>query len=187
MDDFNSIKWKIIPDGYTCSHKGCYAHRTHPCEACGRIQCKGETKLLKKTNMKTNKKRIFIVCSVRGVSDEYKKKLEDYVAELESDGHKVHLPHRDTNQEATGYEITMQNFVAIFNATEVHVFYSSASQGTHFDIGVCFALNKKIVLAENEEFGEGKSYARMLIEWIEKGQRGTFAVEKDTHKPGNLY
>ena len=30
-------------------------------------------------------KRIFIICTVRGASDEYKKKLEDYVAKLESE------------------------------------------------------------------------------------------------------
>jgi len=42
-------------------------------------------------------KKIFIICTVRGASEEYKKKLEDYVAKLESEGNQVHLPHRDTN------------------------------------------------------------------------------------------
>lgn len=42
-------------------------------------------------------KRMFIICTVRGASEEYKKKLEDYVAQKESEGWTVHLPHRDTN------------------------------------------------------------------------------------------
>jgi nucleoside 2-deoxyribosyltransferase len=59
----------------------------------------------------------------------------------------------------------MQNRGAIRVADEVHIFYSSKSQGTHFDMGVAFALDKKIIIVESEEFGEGKSFARMLTEW----------------------
>lgn len=31
----------IIKDGEPCDHIGCANHRTHACEGCGRIQCKG--------------------------------------------------------------------------------------------------------------------------------------------------
>ena len=108
---------------------------------------------------------IFIICTVRGASPEYKQKLEDYVEKLEKEGHKVHLPHRDTNQNATGWEICMQNMNAIHQSHEVHIFYNPDSQGTHFDMGVSFALGKKLVIVESIEFGEGKSFARMLDEW----------------------
>jgi len=108
---------------------------------------------------------IFIICSVRGMNDEYRKKLENYVATLEKDGHNVHLPHRDTNQDNKGYYICHENARAIKNANEVHIFYSHDSTGTHFDMGVAFAMNKKIVIVENEKFGEGKSFPRMLTEW----------------------
>jgi len=109
--------------------------------------------------------KIFIICSVRGSSDEYKTKLEDYVSILENSGNTVHLPHRDTNQTATGIEICTENMNAIKNADEVHIFYNSSSQGTHFDLGVAFSLNKKLVVVENEIYGEGKSYPRMIDEW----------------------
>jgi nucleoside 2-deoxyribosyltransferase len=112
-------------------------------------------------------KRIFIICSVRGMGDEYKQKLEKYVEELESDGCIFHLPHRDTDQAACGLEICSQNREAIVLADEIHIFYSSKSQGTHFDMGVAFAYEKPLVVIENEEFGEGKSYPRMLTEWEE--------------------
>ena len=110
-------------------------------------------------------KKIFIICSVRGASDEYVTKLERYVLSLEQQGYSVHLPHRDTNQKAKGYDICLENCNAIKNSDEVHVFYSSESQGTHFDMGVAFAFNRKIVVVENEKYGEGKSYPRMLDEW----------------------
>jgi len=32
-------------------------------------------------------------------------------------------------------------------------------------MGVAFALDKKIIIIENEEIGEGKSFPRMLTEW----------------------
>ena len=28
--------------GVPCSHPACWAHITHPCEVCGRIQCVGD-------------------------------------------------------------------------------------------------------------------------------------------------
>jgi hypothetical protein len=110
-------------------------------------------------------KRVFIICTVRGASEEYKKKLEDYVNKLESEGCEVHLPHRDTDQNASGYEICMQNTKAIAMANEVHIFYNPDSQGTHFDMGAAFAYGRKIVVVENVEYGPGKSYPRMLDEW----------------------
>ncbi len=110
-------------------------------------------------------KKIFIICSVRGASWEYQLELESYVEDLEERGCKVHLPHRDTNQQARGLDICKQNMEAIKQADEVHVFYNHTSQGTHFDMGVAFALGKDIVVVQNEEYGEGKSYPRMLDEW----------------------
>lgn len=110
-------------------------------------------------------KKIFIICSVRGASDEYKRKLEEYVSKLELEGHIVHLPHRNTNQNARGIDICNQNAKAIENCDEVHIFYNSISQGTHFDMGVAFAFKKKLVVVENEVYGEGKSYPRMIDEW----------------------
>lgn len=110
-------------------------------------------------------KKIFIICTVRGASEEYKKKLEDYVAKLESEGNEVHLPHRDTKQDDTGYNICRQNAKVIAGCTEVHIFYNPDSQGTHFDMGVAFACGRKIVIVENVPYGPGKSYPRMLDEW----------------------
>jgi len=110
-------------------------------------------------------KKVFIICTVRGASKEYVEKLEKYVSELEANGVIVHLPHRNTNQNGTGLEICTQNMNAIKESDEVHIFYNSKSQGSHFDMGVAFSLSKKIVIVENEEFGPGKSFPRMLTEW----------------------
>ena len=110
-------------------------------------------------------KKVFIICTVRGASEEYKQRLEDYVKSLEDQNIQVHLPHRDTKQDARGYDICGENARAIAASNEVHIFYNPDSQGTHFDMGVAFAYGRKIVVVENVEYGEGKSYPRMLDEW----------------------
>lgn len=114
------------------------------------------------------KKKIFVICTVRNATPEYKQKLEDYVKKLEDDGNEVHLPHRDTNQDARGIDICTENMEAIIWADEVHIFYNPESQGSHFDMGVAFALNKPIKVVESVPLTEGKSYQRMLKEWEER-------------------
>jgi hypothetical protein len=108
---------------------------------------------------------IFIICSVRIASDEYRTELEEYTRGLEADGYNVHLPHRDTNQDLSGWDICRENAYAIHAADEVHIFYAKESQGTHFDMGVAFAFGKKLVVVENVDYDEGKSFPRMIDEW----------------------
>lgn len=120
-------------------------------------------------NAVNSKKKIFIIAAVRNATPEFKGKLENYVAGLEKEGHDVYLPHRDTNQENRGIEICTDNRNAINKCNEVHLFYDPNSTGTHFDMGIAWALGKKLVVVENIEYGPGKSYPRMAAEWEEEG------------------
>lgn len=45
MDVEDYIHYK---EGIPCTHHGCWAHKTHPCECCGRIACEGDA-FIKKT------------------------------------------------------------------------------------------------------------------------------------------
>ena len=108
---------------------------------------------------------VYIICSVRKANEKYRNNLEKYVRELEEEGHKVHLPHRDTDQNARGIDICKQNREATVWADEIHIFFSGDSTGSHFDLGMAFVLNKKILVVENEKYGEGKSFAKMIDEW----------------------
>jgi len=85
--------------------------------------------------------RVTIICSVRGGTPQ---EVYDYVEKLESQGHTVYLPPRDTPQiDITGLNICLRMCHQIRLADEVHIFYSSISQGVHFDLGCAFALGKK--------------------------------------------
>jgi hypothetical protein len=87
---------------------------------------------------KTEKKSVFIICSVRKADDATRQELVAYKQKLESQGYKVHLPHLDTNQSGSGHEICVQNTTVNIAAAETHVFYDGKSEGSHFDIGVKF-------------------------------------------------
>ena len=117
---------------------------------------------------------IYIVCSVRNATPEYTEKLYKYVANLESQGHKVHLPPRDTDQTGTGMEKNVCNAHAIETADEIHVSYNSDSTGTHFDLGMAFILNKKLVILEIIDVPNsgGKSYKETLQQWESIGITG---------------
>jgi nucleoside 2-deoxyribosyltransferase len=116
-------------------------------------------------------KKIYIICSVRGATDNDRTNLEDYTKKLENQGHKVHLPHRDTDQDNTSIGICNENLQATKWADEIHVFFSNKSQGGYFDMGMAFALEKPIKLIENESYEAykngkyQKSFPHMLKEW----------------------
>ena len=88
--------------------------------------------------------KIFLICKVRGASEEEIGKQMAYVWSLESRGHKVHWPHRDTKQNdpKRGTRICQTTFWAIFGAKEVHVIYDPTSEGFVADMMMTFALNE---------------------------------------------
>lgn len=110
--------------------------------------------------------KIFLICSVRNASPGVVAAQEAYVAALERRGHSVYYPPRDTDQTSRGIDICRQNLAAMRGADIIHIFYLPQSQGTHFDMGMAFALGKTISAANQTDcYGPGKSFAKMLWEW----------------------
>lgn len=108
---------------------------------------------------------IFLVCTVRNASTKQLKAQVKYVESLEAKGHIVHYPPRDTDQALREIQICRRNVDAIKVSDEVHIFYNPNSQGTHFDMGVAFALGKRIVIANELSYGVGPKFERMLHAW----------------------
>ncbi len=111
--------------------------------------------------------RIFLICPVRGATPDELSMMEKYVQGLESSGHVVHWPPRDTDQrDPIGLRICGDNRQAIVDANEVHVWWSPTSMGSLFDLGMAFALEKKIVLAnfDRVERTPNKSFSNVLLE-----------------------
>lgn len=108
-------------------------------------------------------KRTFLICPVRGVSAE---ETAGIVAQLETDGYTVHWPHRDTDQrDDTGLRICRDNLAAIVEADVIHVVWDGKSQGCLFDMGMCFALGKRMISVSLPPLTEGKSFQNMLASY----------------------
>ena len=104
--------------------------------------------------------KIVIICSVRSGTPQ---DVYDYVSKLESEGHNVYLPPRDTPQDdPVGLNIFLRMCQQIRLADEVHIFYNKDSQGIHFDMGCAFALGKKWKLINNPLDDDRKSYIKVI-------------------------
>lgn len=111
---------------------------------------------------------IFLICPVRNATEEQKEKMTQYINDLESEGKKVYYPARDTNQvDSIGYRICCDNRDAIKEADEIHIFYDPNSSGSLFDLGMAFALDKKLTLVNIDDITSTptKSFSNMIKEW----------------------
>ncbi len=111
------------------------------------------------TNMK-----VFIICPVRNLTEIENKIIQNYIADLEKIGVQVHYPPRNTNQnDCIGFNICAENMNAIKSADEVHVYWNPSSTGSLFDLGMTFALGKKIKLINEVQPTPTKSFNNVLL------------------------
>jgi hypothetical protein len=118
-----------------------------------------------------SKPKAFVICPVRNVSPEFKMILLAEIAYLEK-YYEVYYPARDTDQnDDTGFWICNSNLEAIKKAKVVFVTWDGQSQGSLFDLGMAFALKKKIKILSDKLFPDvfhgGKSFENMVRKWEE--------------------
>lgn len=90
------------------------------------------------------KKKAFLVCPVRNVSEDYEDEIKRLKETLETE-YDVHCPPYDTNQDDPyGTRIICENKNALKKSDEVFVFYDPESEGSLFDFGVAAYLDKPI-------------------------------------------
>lgn len=115
--------------------------------------------------------KTFLICPVRGHSPE---ETREIVAGLERDGWTVHWPPRDTDQnDPTGVRICADNWLAIKQADAVHVVWDGQSQGCLFDLGMAWALSKRVIPLRLPAATDGKSFQNMVTEWARAGAAPT--------------
>jgi nucleoside 2-deoxyribosyltransferase len=108
---------------------------------------------------------IYIICAVRNASPERVAQIRGYASHLRGGlGHHVHFPPDDAPQEdPTGEAICRTHLAAMKECDEVHVFWDVKSSGSHFDLGMAYALGKKIVpVACEQPDGHEKSYWKVM-------------------------
>lgn len=110
--------------------------------------------------------KIFIIGPVRNMDAATQAAIARHVAGLEAEGHMVHWPKRDTNQDdPIGLRICQDNREAIYQSSQVHIWFDDGSQGSVFDLGMLFyffkdARKKVVVINEREVWPRG----RMIFE-----------------------
>lgn len=111
---------------------------------------------------------IYVICPVRNQSTEQGFHLEKYIKTLEDNGNTVFYPMRDAPQSSkTGYEIVEAELQAIKEADEIHVCWDINSKGSHFDLGMCYALNKIIKMVHLfTPDGNEKSYVKTIEKYM---------------------
>ena len=111
--------------------------------------------------------KIYLICPVREINEETCKFIGEYVDKIESNGNSIHYPPRDVNQDdSTGLNICLSHLRAIEKCDEVHIYWDVQSKGSHFDLGMAFALKKPIFLfGQGEPDNEGKSYLKVIQGW----------------------
>lgn len=107
---------------------------------------------------------IYIICAVRNAKETYIGTIRDHVARMRKEGHQVHFPPDDVPQDdPTGAVICEMHRAAMERADEVHIWWDVESKGSHFDLGMAYALRKRLVPIVNESPDTpGKSYWKVI-------------------------
>jgi hypothetical protein len=107
---------------------------------------------------------IYIICAVRNASPERVAEIRSYAEAKRAEGHHVHFPPDDAPQDdPTGEAICRTHVTAMRCSDEVHVFWDVRSSGSHFDLGMAYALGRRIVPVSCElPDGQEKSYWKVM-------------------------
>lgn len=91
-------------------------------------------------------------------STQYINKFIDVKKRLEREGHTVLMPAFDNYGGMNELEVCKYNRSMIKKVDEIHVIWDNRSSGTIFDMGMCFALRKKIII----EYIESKTFENLF-------------------------
>ena len=113
------------------------------------------------------KKRIHIICPVKNVTEEQQKEIDDYCKQLEDEGYEVHNPVYAVEQEdpTGGLNICLGHYRSMVDpkTARIDIFWDDDSKGSHFDLGMVFALGKEVKLVKTFKGNDyKKSYYKVL-------------------------
>ena len=114
--------------------------------------------------------KIYLICSVRNATPQTMADTAEYVRGLEAQGHTIHYPPRDVAQDdPTGSIICATHLNAMRQCDAVHVLWDVNSKGSHFDLGMAYALGLPLVPVRcDPEDTPGKSYWKVICEYASR-------------------
>jgi len=97
-------------------------------------------------------------------STQYRERIDEYASTLKSQAHDVALPAFDDHPGFDELDICKYNRGLVEQADEVHIIWDQRSLFTIFDLGMAFALRKKIKVV----YLESKQFAGVMRKWEEE-------------------
>lgn len=95
--------------------------------------------------------------------------INEYISSLESQGHTVYYPARDTHKaDLIGYRVYYNNVFAIRSADEIHIYYDPDNKESLFELGAAFASGKKLKIINKIDCTNGQSLQNMILLWFIK-------------------
>jgi nucleoside 2-deoxyribosyltransferase len=101
-------------------------------------------------------------------STAYAKRMQDHADALKAMGHSVRVPALDSHPNLDSYGVCAYNRGMMMWADAVHIIWDGRSTGTIFDMGMAFALRKKVELT----YMNPKSFLDFIQQYEEKGPDG---------------
>ena len=126
--------------------------------------------------------KIFLICPVRNATEEQRKWIENFVIEKYREGYLIHAPHLHTRQTDLfgGYAICKQNAEAVATSGEIDIYYDQSSTGSVFDLGVAYALHKKLVVLNKDEiiFNLNDMIDNIILNWPYNEKTSVYKLNK---------
>lgn len=112
--------------------------------------------------------QVYVICPVRAVTTLQVQEIEKQVRLLEGMGFTVYWPPRNNQYEdtdPTGMAICNANLHAIRAADIVAIWYDWTSTGSHFDLGMAYALQKPLLWLNASGNTTGKAFYNFIRAW----------------------
>lgn len=106
----------------------------------------------------------YLLSPVTNVTQEEAETIEAWVVAREAEGHEVHLPWRDVDQEhLTGWGCCCENLEAMEKADIIDIYWNPTnSPGSIFDLGMAFAMGKQWTLINSVETDNQHSLEQLI-------------------------
>jgi len=111
-------------------------------------------------------KNAYLICPVRKLTETEKETINSKIANLRK-VYNLYVPY-EQKQDCDGREICERNRRAIIDADVVFVWWNATSEGSVFDFGMFYALQKRVVVLNDIVRTENKSYSNVLDDIREK-------------------
>ncbi|MBN2052859.1 hypothetical protein JW756_05120 [Candidatus Woesearchaeota archaeon] len=114
----------------------------------------------------------YLICPVRNIANEVKKRIDGIVETIEAKGEQVHYPPRDVNQDdPVGLRICSEHSIAMKNIRKkVIMWYDPASHGSMFDVGMLFMEEKPLEILNPESIENiTNDYEQFLTDYSIRG------------------